>query len=118
VTRRIVAAFLETEVVEQLAGVAQHVRAAAEHHAVVFEREARHAEVGEQLFGFDQLGDAAAVLERFTRDRWVVQQLFLNQFAQMLVRRQVVGDVLLVRQFVDETAANLWPPDRTAGSKI
>src|SRR5579872_6679735 len=43
VTRRIVAAFLEAEVIKQLARVAQHVRAAAQHHAVVFEREARHA---------------------------------------------------------------------------
>jgi len=47
VTRRVVAAFLEAQVVEQLARVAQHVRAAAQHDAVVFERETRHAEVGE-----------------------------------------------------------------------
>ncbi|SAL30728.1 hypothetical protein AWB65_01939 [Caballeronia humi] len=34
--RMIVAAFLEAHFIEQLARVAQHVRAAAEHYAVVF----------------------------------------------------------------------------------
>ncbi len=42
--------------------------------------------------------------EFLARDRRVIHQLFLDQFAQMLVLRQVLGDEILVREFIDETA--------------
>ncbi len=62
-----VGAFFEAGLFQQFLGVLQHRRGAADHAAVDCRVERRNAEVGEQLAGRDQVGDAAAATRNSSR---------------------------------------------------
>src|SRR3984957_8432402 len=102
--RMIITSFLEAHIIEQLARIPQHVRAAAKHHAIVLYRKRRNIKIRKELLGLNQVRNPAAIGKLLARDRRVINQLFLDQFAKVLVRRQVLGDEILVRKFIDETA--------------
>lgn len=113
VARRAVLAFDEAGLLQQVGRVLQHRGAAAQHHAVVFRRERRDVEIREQLARRDQVGDPAFVVERFARDRRVVDELFLDDVAEVLVARQVVLDVVHVRELALQAARASGSPCRS-----
>src|SRR5690606_27394882 len=87
--------------VEQAAEVGQHLRAAADHGAVVRRVERVEAEVGGDAAAVEQGGQAPALVaavegEVLARDGGVVEQLLRDLFAEELVPRQLVDDVVAV----------------------
>src|SRR5690606_9702252 len=87
--------------VEHGAEVGQHLRAAADHGAVVFGVERLQAEVAGHAAAVHQRGEAAALVapveaEILARDGGVVEQLLRDLLAQELVPRKLVDDVVVV----------------------
>jgi hypothetical protein len=80
-----VAAFGKSAALEHLAQFFQHRRAAAHHDAVLSDIQSRLADIVEQLFGGDQISDAAAVAKRFAADGRVIDKLLGQQRAEYLV---------------------------------
>src|SRR3546814_7497538 len=85
--------------VEQAAEVGQHLRATADHGAVVSGVERVEAEVGGDAAAVEQGGQAPAPVvavdgEGLARDGGVVQQLLRDLLAEELVARQLVDDVV------------------------
>ncbi|KAG0764591.1 hypothetical protein G6F22_018193 [Rhizopus arrhizus] len=103
--------FLHAEVVDGrpeehrglLAGavrVGQHLRAAADHRAVVLRAQFRQAEGALHLTAFHQRGQAALVGERLAGDGRVVQQLVADHLAQELVLTQFLLEIIAVGQIL------------------
>ncbi|KAG1376015.1 hypothetical protein G6F60_015405 [Rhizopus arrhizus] len=67
---------------EFVAQVGQHLRAAADHRAVVLRAQFRQAEGALHLTAFHQRGQAALVGERLAGDVRVLQQLVADHLAQ------------------------------------
>src|SRR5688500_15699027 len=87
----------EAAVVEDGTEVGKHLRAAAEHGAVVFGIQRRNAEVLGHAPAVQQFGEAPALvapgeIEALARHRRVIQQL----------RRDLPAEEFVVRQFVDD----------------
>ena len=96
-----VIAFDEAAALEQRLDVAQHVRAAADHHPVSLLVQRREVEILEQLLGGDQVGDAAGVAERLARHRRIVDELFAHAVAQKFVAGQLLRDALAIGELGD-----------------
>src|SRR5690606_31675399 len=91
----------KTAPIEQRAEVGQHLRAAADHRAVVLRVQRLDAELLHHRAGRHHVGHAPAlvvpaVLERLARHRREVQQLARNYLAEELVPRQLVLDVVAI----------------------
>ncbi len=100
-----VVALFVAAVGEELAGVADHVGAAAEHEAVVLDRHVRQSDILEQLARGHQVGDPAAVAERLAGHGRVVDQLRADHLAQKFVLRKALGDGLAVGKLLHLPAA-------------
>src|ERR1700728_2088046 len=70
-----VAAFEKAARFKSLAQLLEHARAAAHHDPVGFDIQRRQTDVVKQLLRRDQVGNAAAVAERFAGDGRIIQQL-------------------------------------------
>lgn len=86
-------AFFEVTSFENLDEILEHGRATADHHSVVLGVERGEADVGAELSAFEEVCDAAAILELFAGDEGVVAELLLDHFAEVLVLGQLVLDV-------------------------
>src|SRR6516164_2605304 len=64
---------------KHLLQLSQHRRTAAHHDAVGCDVERRLSDIVEELFGRNQIGDAAAVPKRLARDGRIVDQLVAEQ---------------------------------------
>ena len=94
-------AFAEAARLEHLLEVFEHARAAANHHAVFGRVQRRQLHVGGQLAAVQQVGHPTHVAVRLARDGRVVKQLRRDHLAQKLMRRQLLGDVVVVGQLID-----------------
>src|SRR5690606_10126145 len=92
-------------IIEYLAQVGQHGRAAAHHDAVGFRIERGQPDVLGQLAAFDYRGKPAAIAERLARNRRVVNELLAHDVAKILVVGQLVLDVVGIGQFADKAYA-------------
>src|SRR3546814_9220185 len=102
----------ETAGDKQCAVVDQHLRATADHGAVVSGVERVEAEVGSDAAAVEQGGQAPAPVvavdgEVFARDGGVVQQLLRDLLAEELVPRQFVDDVVAVGERSEEHTSEL-----------
>src|SRR6478735_737686 len=98
-------AFLEAYSLQDFPHVAEHLRAAAQHGAVLLRIDRSEADVLKQLAGGDEIGDAAAVAEWLARYGRIVDELLAHHLADQLVAGQLLGDALAVRQLRDLPAA-------------
>src|SRR5882724_3249325 len=103
--RLAVVAFAETTRLEHLPQLLEHARATAHHDPVGFDLKRRQADIVEQLFGSDQVGDAAAVAERLAGDGRVIQKLFAQQRPEKFVVSQSRHQLFAISEFGDLPAA-------------
>ena len=101
----LLAAFGKAARLEHLPQFFQHRRAAAHHDAVGFDIERRLADIVEQLFRGDQVGDAAAVAERLAGDGRIIQQLLGQQRPEQFVVAQLRHQLFAIGEFGDLPAA-------------
>ena len=99
------ARFRESHIVERRRQAIEHYRAAAQHEAIVVDRQWRQADIADQLAVFEQGRDTSVIAERFARDRRVVNQLVANLVTEPGIVAQCLRDQALVAQFVGITAA-------------
>src|SRR3569832_1935841 len=92
--------YLEAAPVEQVAGVFEHVGAAADHGAIGRWVERRQADVLEQLAALDQIMQASLIAEGLARDRGIINKLLAHNNNKKNKMRQRLGDEFLVSEVV------------------
>src|SRR6516225_10450723 len=95
----VVGAFAKAARLEHLLQLFQHRGAAAHHDAVGRDVERLLADIVEELFGSDQVGDAAAVAERLAGDSRIIDKLVGEQRSEQLVVAQLRHQLLAIGEF-------------------
>src|ERR1700739_678430 len=85
-----VAALNESAAHEHRAQFLQHRRTAAQHDAIGFEVEPGKPDVGKELTGLDEVGDAAAVAEGLARHGRIIDELVGDQWTEQLMLAQAL----------------------------
>src|SRR5690606_25456689 len=105
VTGRTLAAFLKAAFFQNLLGFRQHIRASAQHHAVVVMVEFGYSAIFEKLPRTDEVGQATAIAVRLARDGRIIDELLLHHFAEEFILRQFGGDEIRIGKFSNLTHA-------------
>ncbi len=93
-------ALFETSGLEDFRDVGEHRRAATQHEAVLLSVDGGQPEISRQLAVLEQQRNTALMAKRFARHGRVVDELFAHQFADQLVVRQLLRNVVAVGELV------------------
>ena len=90
---------------EKLARIRDHFGAAAQHEPIVLERHRWQTDVGEELAGSYQVGDAAGVAERLAGHGGIIDEPVADEFTDEVVLWKHVPDHIAIGELLDRATA-------------